>query len=55
MKENKTITITINENYFNALKEIYHEKQEIAKISDALFNNPEKEEVFESEDATDRF
>jgi len=55
MKENKTITITINENYFNALKEIYHEKQEIAKISDALFNNPEKEEIFESEDATDRF
>lgn len=55
MKEKKTNTITINENYFNALKEIYHEKQEIARINDALFNNPEKEEIFESEDATDRF
>ena len=54
-KEQRQVTITIPENYFNALQEIYHEKQEIARISDALFGHPEKEEIFESDDATDRF
>lgn len=53
-KEQRQVTITISKNYFNALQEIYHEKDEITRISKALFNQPE-EEVFESDNATDEF